>query len=609
MLLALFGAACTGNVGGNQTSGGGTGGEDEGSGRGGAVGSGRNGGGIMIDVEKPPIPEPAETFECKRDLLPVRNALRRLSYVEYVNSIKVLTRMFSDGAAVFASIADTIKSRVPEDAADPVTARPIVGANFRELDQNEGQTHVDGFLAVSQRFATLATATPARIIALAGACATDSNTGNDATCLSDFLKSFGTRVLRRPPSVTELLFFTTVVNDGGKTPGLPIEGLRDVVTVLLSSPDFLFQVETMGTLSGSSYTLSQSEKAVRLSYLFWQEPPDATLNAAAAAGKLDAPDGVEAESRRLMADPRFDAAWNRFSSQWLRLERLPHPEAQVGTKGYDLMRGDLMPTSALRDHAAQELTTLMAATAREGGIAELFTSRKSYVKDADLASIYGVTAWNGEGTPPQLPEERSGLLTRMGMVMTDALATRPIMKGVFVRRSILCDSLPDPPANLDRDEAPSLQAPYTVRQAVTALTETRSQCSACHAIINHIGFATENFDPLGRARAMERQIDPTGKLLGALPVDTRVTPAVFEGDTREVSDGVGLQKLLATSAKTPACLARQLTRYSLRAAEDDTADGCALEAIRNTLARGAPFGEAMVALARDPSFGAFRRAP
>jgi Protein of unknown function (DUF1592)/Protein of unknown function (DUF1588) len=607
-VLAL--GACSGTIAG-------TGPDDQGgnSGSGGAgnrgtdnPGVGNLGGGIDVMVEPPPIPEPEVRFACDTSQLPIRNAIRRLSHVEYTNTVKALTGRFADGNVMWSALSDTIRSRVPDDAFDPVTPHHLIGANFQELDQNEGQTHVDGFFSVAQQFATLATANATRLASLAGACATDNNAGNDATCLSDFIKNFGTLVLRRAPNNAETQFFTTVVTDGGKTPGIPVEGLRDLVTVLLSSPDFLWQIEISGSVDNGVYQLSPNEKAARLSYLFWQSPPDATLLEAAAAGNLATPDATEAMARTMLADARFTPVWDRFTRQWLKLDKLPHPENQVGKKSYDLLRGDLKPTVDLRNHVGAEVTALLSSSARKGGIGELFTSRESFVQQADLAAIYGVQPWDGKGTPPQLPEERSGLLTRVAMVMTDSLATRPIMKGVFVRRNILCDSLADPPADIDRNAPPQLMAPYSVRQAVVALTETRGQCSGCHSSINPIGFATENFDSLGRSRTVERQISVDGILLGEVPVDSHTTPMIFEDDPRTVDDGVGLQKIIATSNKTPACFARQFGRFAARAAEDDTANGCALEAMRLTLASGRPLGDAWIALTRDPSFSAYRRA-
>lgn len=170
----------------------------------------------------------------------------------------------------------------------------------------------------------------------------------------------------------------------------------------------------------------------------------------------------------------------------------------------------------------------------------MFGSRTSFVRDSDLAELYNVSVWSGNRRCATLPRERSGLLTRAALVMSGTANTRPIMNGVFIRRSVLCDELDDAPANINRNEAPALKPPYSVRQAVQALTENRIQCSSCHEDINPLGYATENFDALARARVTESHIAEDGTLLGQQPVNTLTVPAISPSDPRDVADGVQL---------------------------------------------------------------------
>ncbi len=565
---------------------------------------GRDGGGVSGASS---VSEADSTrFECRGGTFPQRNALRRLSRVEYVNSVRELCSLFADKGAVFAALQTTIQNQVPEDAADPPTGHPIVGANFQELDQNEGQAHVGGFFNVARRFGALATETAERTLALVGSCSIDGNTSNDPACLRDFVARFGARVMRRELLPSEVDFFVDVATDRKAESTLTAAAIKDVITVLLSSPDFLYQVETAGSYDADSkiYHLAPAEVAARLSYLFWQSPPDEQLLAAARASRLGSPEDIETQAQRLVQDPRFVEVVARFSSQWLKLDRMPHPEGQVGQKSYDLFRRDITPTAELRGQIATEARELVASAARQGGLSTLFTTRAAFVHDSSLAAIYGVDVG-----APELPVERSGLLTRAALLLTASTSTRPIMKGVFVRRNLLCDALPDPPPNVDRNQPPPLTAPYTVRQAVSALTETRAQCSACHVSINALGYPTENFDGLGRLRTTERQLDLNGVILGELPVDTQSTPRITPDDVSTVRDGVELGQRLAASPKPAACIARQMVRFAQRVAEDASNDGCQLEAVRAKLASGASLAEAWTALARLDSFTAFQRAP
>jgi len=549
-------------------------------------------------------------FTCTPNRIPTRPALRRLSHVEYVNAIRQLTSVFEDGAKVFEELNVTISNLVPQDAAPLSTPTLLVGANFRELDQNEGQAHVEGMIAVAEAFAALATNNTNRMRSLVGECSVDADAKNDDSCLAAFVEDFSTRALRRPPTNAELQYFTSVATDEGAQPGLTQQGIHDVIVVLLSSPQFLYQVENNGTVDSDGVVhLTPQEVATRLSFLFWQSPPDAQLMEAARTGEMDTPARVLVQANRLRKDRRFRSVFDSFSEQWLKLDKLPHPEAQVGQKNFDKMRGSFLPTAQLREHVSKEALDFLAFVAEEGGLPAMFGSRQSFVSDADLAELYNVAVWNGTGVAPSLPKERTGLLTRAALVMSGTASTRPIMKGVFIRRSVLCDELDDAPANINRSEVPALKAPYSVRQAVQALTENRIQCSSCHEDINPLGYATENFDALARLRNIEQHISADGTALGELPVNTETIPSITQSDPRTVRDGVQLQELLSQSDKPASCLSRQLVRFALRTFENDNADGCTLEAVRLKLSRGAPLADAWTTYAISPAFRSFRKEP
>jgi len=111
-------------------------------------------------------------------------------------------------------------------------------------------------------------------------------------------------------------------------------------------------------------------------------------------------------------------------------------------------------------------------------------------------------------------------------------------------------------------------------------------CAACHvSLINTLGFATENFDALGRYRTEEILFDKDGKVLGTAQLDTSGVPNVVTGDTTSVA-GVGeLLPLISSSGKVEACLARNYFRFTFGRMEG-AADGCALEQLRNQLVNG-----------------------
>src|SRR5439155_26307158 len=88
------------------------------------------------------------------------------------------------------------------------------------------------------------------------------------------------------------------------------------IAAMLRSPQFLYRLE-VGVPAGSMRRLTGHEIASRLSYLYWDGPPDDDLLADARSGALGSKAGVEKVAARMLADPRArDAVW-RFFSEWL----------------------------------------------------------------------------------------------------------------------------------------------------------------------------------------------------------------------------------------------------------------------------------------------------
>jgi hypothetical protein len=163
------------------------------------------------------------------------------------------------------------------------------------------------------------------------------------------------------------------------------------------------------------------------------------------------------------------------------------------------------------------------------------------------------------------------------------------MKGVFIRETLLCDVIPPPPPNA-ANTAINLSAGQTTRDAVAAITEVQgTACRGCHAtFINPLGFASENFDSLGRERTAQVFFDDKGTMTGSKAVDTTSVPAVVNGDMTP-STGIGdVTRLVVASGKVEGCLATRLFRYAFRRLEgvgdQPVIDGLASLATKGTLA-------------------------
>jgi hypothetical protein len=128
----------------------------------------------------------------------------------------------------------------------------------------------------------------------------------------------------------------------------------------------------------------------------------------------------------------------------------------------------------------------------------------------------------------------------------------------------------------------------TTRESVEAITEMPgSICAGCHSsMINPLGYATENFDALGRYRTEQKLFDDMGRVTGSKPIDATGVPQVTLGDLTPISAPGELMTLIANSGQVEACLARNYFRFTYGRWEDTKSDGCALEASRKALMTG-----------------------
>jgi hypothetical protein len=549
------------------------------------------------------------SFACDESAAPPAASLRRLTMTEYKNTVADLVSFALGGdsagiktvtaaiAPALASLPDDVRQAVPQD----------LHGSFRRLDQTLQQAHVDGAYQVGTALG--AALTEQSVLAkVVGVCATDSSSSNDDACLDTFVRKFGARALRHPLSDDDVSFYKSVY---GSTAAADPAAYADVIGVLLSSPDALYFVEhgdTAVTGQKGVYELSAYELASRLSYQLWQTAPDDALRADADDGSLLDASVYQAEVGRLLADPRAKATLAEFFADWVKVQDLPMLDAKKQDPVFKAFAGSDLPDASLRQAMIDDVLGLFDyhTWTKPSGVAELLTTELSFAKNDRLALIYGVDAWNGKDDPPLLPAgERPGLLTRALFLSTGSPNTRPIMKGVFIRKTILCDEIGDPPAGANA-MPPKLEPGMTTRESVEAITEMQGTiCAGCHkATINPLGFATEDFDSLGRFRTEQQLFDDTGKKTGTKAVDTSSVPEVSEGDSTQVSGAPELMTLIQQSGKVEACLARNFFRFTYARWDDPSKDGCALEPVRQAISGD---GKLQDLLSATVSTNAFRR--
>jgi hypothetical protein len=596
--VAAIGGGCVGNIGDSGGSGG---------------GDGPNG--------KDTVDAPTK-FTCDAKKKPAMGVLRARTTAQYQNTISDLVSWSmkdkTAGAALMTELADSMAALptnipvVPQNDAGLAAAFPDGG--WLRADQDQQFFRVQAFYNIGIAVAKALTSDE-RFGAVVGSCATDADASNDAACLKTFIQTFGPRALGRPITSADIAFYSDVY---GSDPTADPDAYADVITVMLNAPEFLYSVEhgdkPVEGLPGV-YTLTAHELASRLSYHVWDTMPDDELWAAAEDGSLLSDAVYEKEIDRLFSDPRAKTAMHGFFGDYMQVRNTGGPRGTGGLNYHDLALRDTDPVFkafAGSDLPSPDLEPDMVDDALEmldyyvwsepGTVHDLLTSSLSFAKSSDVAKIYGVKPWDGKSTPPSLPEgQRPGLFTR-ALFVSAGVDTSPILKGVYLRRYLLCDTIGRPPPQA-ANAMVSLSTNQTTRQVTEALTSV-SPCSGCHTNwLNPLGFATEDFDGLGRHRTEQTLFDPKGHVANRLPIDTAVVPYVeMEDGTTKASGAADVMTLADKSDKPAACLTRNYFRYTFARFEDLDADGCALETMRAKLDNGGHLKDMVKSVVATPAF-------
>ena len=366
----------------------------------------------------------------------------------------------------------------------------------------------------------------------------------DKACAGQIIGAFGQRAWRRPltqPEIAELVELAL--------PDDPAEfesGIALALRAILASPSFVFRIEA-DPISDASTSLDGYALASRLSYFLWSSMPDDELFAAAAAGSLAAQDTLQEQIERMLNSSKAAALVDNFVGQWLSLRGLDahEPDSEV-FPSYDL---------ALKNDMVVETKTLFRSLLADNRpVHELLTANFTFA-NSRLAAHYDLAADLPRGDRPDsftrvpLSAERAGLLGQASILTVTSQPTRtsPVKRGKWVLEQLLCTTPPPPPpgvAGLTREKTPSA----SLRERME-VHRSEPMCSACHNIMDPIGFGLENFDGTGKFRTLEGDfaIDASGTLPGG---------EAFQGS-------VELSALLAKDPRFPRCVVTQMYTYAL----------------------------------------------
>ena len=352
---------------------------------------------------------------------------------------------------------------------------------------------------------------------------TPASAAEELPCARRILSTLARRAYRRPVNemdVRDLLPFY----ERGRTEGRFDLGIQRALERLLVSSQFLFRIErppSPGASAGpgTAYRVSDLELASRLSFFIWSSIPDDELLDVAAAGRLKDPNVLEQQVRRMMADPRAESLVTNFAAQWLYLR-------DIGAKLPDeILFADFDET--LRTAMQRETELFVGSIFRENrSVLDLLRANYTFLNER-LARHYGVANIKGSYfrrvTFPD-GSVRGGLLGQGSVLTITSYSTRtsPVLRGKWVLENLLSAAPPPPPADvpsLKTETAPG--KPLTLREAMMQ-HRAAPACAGCHARMDPIGFAMENFDAIGRWR--ERDGDQVIDATGVFPEGTK-----FEG--------------------------------------------------------------------------------
>ncbi len=508
------------------------------------------------DIGDPVDPED----ECG-DLAPGRRMLRRLSHVEFQNTIRDLIGVEIDAKGAF--VADSVEHGF-ENHPEKLDVSALLANQYRELAESLAED-----LDISPLI-------PCDIA------------DGDINCAHRFIADFGLRAYRRPLTSDEIRayrdLYTLVVRQECFE-----QGIRWIIVAMLQSPHFLYRSE-LGRRDGDQFVLTPFEIATGLSYLLWQTMPDDELFSLAQEGRLLEPAVIAEQTERMLADERSVSMVQNFVQRWLHLDMLMQVvrDSEIYAALYFELREAMLEET---NHFVGDLWR------RNQPLAQLFTAESSWL-NIELSDYYGIPLAQNEADDQVFqqvdtaPTRRAGILSHGSFLTTHASPTSssPIHRGVIVRERVLCNELQPPPDGLDITP-PEFDPDLSTRERFAAHTEN-AQCQGCHQLIDPIGLGFENFDGIGRFRAEDggREVDASGELIR---LSGNETP--FDGLAE-------LGAVLADDAEVTACYTRQWLRFGIGETEGLNSE-CYVDNLTDRFnADGRTLQSVVAALTKTPHF-------
>lgn len=491
---------------------------------------------------------------------------RRLTKEEIVNTVSDL-------------FGSSIRNAAPVNTALTTFPNETPGDLVKEMVNLHSFNHVSSFNQLAEAISEQVFSSQAEREKVFGTCSSAAAITED--CVRQFLSGAGARIARRQPSAVRQTQLLAMYN----TLGAGLNGLKSLLAVLLQSPEFVFHVETGSEtplINNGRLALNDFEVANRIAYGVTGTMPDATLFAAAQAGQVRTLAQVRAQVERLANSANARRQFEVLMDSWLGTGSIQDPHPVLAAKnGFNELGFKAEARREILDYANYMVFDANAT------LPSLLSRKIGFPKSARMAKIYGSAV--SQGQPVDLPNGHGGLLLRASVLVKGSLASSPILRGVAVRKRLLCETLPSPDFSIVNSRNQELDSQDTSklsnREVVTTITNS-SACLGCHSLINPVGFTLEKFDSLGMARNLETVWNEDGSVKTTHPLNTTVNdPRLETGGPASLSGAEDLMTAIAKSSKARACMSGRMFAAA-RVRPLEAQDNCAAAEIEQNLLNG-----------------------
>ena len=333
-------------------------------------------------------------------------------------------------------------------------------------------------------------------------------TEKTAACADKIIATLARQAYRRPVTAADLAPLKKLYTGAGGFDA----GIEMALRAILVSPNFLFRVES--NEATPLHKVSDLELASRLSFFLWSSLPDEELLGLAEKNKLRP--AMNAQVKRMLADPKGKALVDNFAGQWLHLRNVPiwRPDPEKYPQFDDSLRAALQ----------KETELFFAYIVKEDRRVIDFLNADYTFLNERLARHYGIPNVRGNyflkvalSNP-----ERGGLLSHGSILTVTSYPTRtsPVLRGKWILENIVGAPPPPPPPDIP-DLADSANTSAKDLRAALQAHRAKAACASCHNRLDPLGFALENYDATGKFRAEEggTKIDVSGSLPGGVLLD------------------------------------------------------------------------------------------